>query len=241
MAVSEAATRRTQRYFREQRAVRSRALLAFEELAWPLLNPADLRRTWDRFEEASIGIIREQNASSALVAARYYDEFRVLEEIPGQVFPEPVPMAASELKAAALSLQMEGRVGLLTRQALKRPKAVATTKSDVAGSIVEYVLRGGRKTIIQSMRGDSRSLGWARVTSGKPCSFCAVLASRGPVYREATVRFRTHPHCICGAEPVFSREARWPGRGREFRALYDEVAKGEPDPINAFRRAYEAA
>lgn len=39
----------------------------------------------------------------------------------------------------------------------------------------------GRETVVESAEANGRR--WRRVTDGNPCSFCAMLAGRGPVYR----------------------------------------------------------
>lgn len=45
--------------------------------------------------------------------------------------------------------------------------------------------------------------GWARQLSGaENCPFCAMLASRGAVYSEETVKFTAHDHCDCSATLV---------------------------------------
>lgn len=55
---------------------------------------------------------------------------------------------------------------------------------------------------------------WRRVTDGDPCAFCAMLASRGPVYMESTVTaskyaLRYHKGCGCTAEPWYGRWEDW--------------------------------
>lgn len=62
-------------------------------------------------------------------------------------------------------------------------------------------------------------LGWARVLAGETnCAFCAMLASRGPVYHsEGTASFDAHDGCDCGATLVVKGE-RWEGED-EFKAL----------------------
>ena len=79
----------------------------------------------------------------------------------------------------------------------------------------------------------ARPFAWARVvrpSKNGPCGFCAMLASRGPVYKtseSAGVRAdRFHSHCACSVVPVYtSRE--WPGKAQHarFEQLYNEVVK----------------
>ncbi|WP_431781711.1 hypothetical protein [Streptomyces chumphonensis] len=52
-----------------------------------------------------------------------------------------------------------------------------------AGAAEREALRGGRDLLDAASRADRAVVGWARVTDGDPCWFCAMLASRGAVYR----------------------------------------------------------
>lgn len=62
-------------------------------------------------------------------------------------------------------------------------------------------------------------LGWARVLAGETnCAFCAMLASRGPVYKSGvTAGFEAHDGCDCSATLVVKNQP-WEGEA-EWRAL----------------------
>lgn len=66
------------------------------------------------------------------------------------------------------------------------------------------------------------TLGWARVLVGEVnCGFCAVLASRGPVYKsEKTAGFRAHTGCDCEAVLVVKGQ---PWQGDNEAALLQEL------------------
>lgn len=72
----------------------------------------------------------------------------------------------------------------------------------LAGVVQLNVARPYRDTITGNRRRDSEAIGWKRVCVGG-CSFCQMLAGRGSVYSDDTVRFASHPHCHCTAVPVF--------------------------------------
>jgi hypothetical protein len=99
------------------------------------------------------------------------------------------------------------------------------------------VLDLGRDSIIDSVHKDTQAEAWARVTEPKPCAFCALLATRGAVYKsEKSAEFEAHDHCRCHAQPVFTGvpfEAS--AQIREFQAFY----RAHPGLQN-FRRAYDA-
>ncbi|GGX98519.1 VG15 protein [Streptomyces fructofermentans] len=52
-----------------------------------------------------------------------------------------------------------------------------------AGAADRDSLMGGRDLLEGVARADRAVIGWARVTADNPCDFCAMLASRGAVYR----------------------------------------------------------
>jgi hypothetical protein len=133
-------------------------------------------------------------------------------------------------------LKRQAGMGRAERQARDRGLVVAS------GSASRHVLNGGRETALTLIHADDTVLGWARVTDSDPCAFCALLASRGPVYRSPKrASFPAHDGCCCTAEAVYSSSASWPGRAREFQRLYYRSTKGYSgkDAINAFRRAHD--
>ena len=149
-------------------------------------------------------------------------------------------------KAAERSLLATGP-GELKRQASRgigegQARRVALVTS--SGSASRHVLTGARETTLTLIRSDERAKRWVRVTDDDPCSFCAMLASRGPVFiTQATAAFKAHDNCACVAEPVFNLAAAWPGRAREFRRLWDDNIMGKysgHEAVKAWRRLYEA-
>ncbi|WP_405408882.1 hypothetical protein [Streptomyces decoyicus] len=122
------------------------------------------------------------------------------------------------------------------------------------------VLRGGRDLLHRASAADPRTVGWARVTDADPCAWCAMLASRGAVYRSSDAAQlkghagrnappvdpedleKYHDLCHCQVVPVYSRTDWLPEQGSTFRELWDEATDGHTgrDAINAYRRAIEA-
>lgn len=142
---------------------------------------------------------------------------------------------------AALSATGPAVVGRSLSNGDTPEQAMAKGSVASARAASRLALSGGRRTITESVRVDRRALGVIRTTSASPCHFCAMLAARGPVYQsERVAKFDAHDGCNCNAEPVYDRDTQWPGRAREWAELYDRTARGEPNPINAFRRAFTA-
>lgn len=221
-----------------QLRVRARVLRAVLT-AWPLYDLDDIEGTWERLEQMLLAIIGSQSPVSAAMSANYYRAFRHVE---GAVGGAPT-VVASTVPAAELirSLRYVGVVGAQKLIDAKVPDAAARTLTNVAGDTTRLVMNSGRDTIVDSVQADPRALGWARVTDGNPCSFCRMLASRGPVYRSARGGFKAHNHCGCTAEPVFHSGAEWPGRAREFKEQWDTATAGKSgrEARLAFRQAVE--
>jgi hypothetical protein len=101
-----------------------------------------------------------------------------------------------------------------------------------SGTAATSILAGGREVVAGAVHGDDQAVAWMRVTSGKACEFCAMLASRGPVFTTATAAGEAfHDHCACSVEPVYSAEAAedrstWPGDAARLREIWDHMTGG---------------
>ena len=88
-------------------------------------------------------------------------------------------------------------------------------------AMVDSVESAARKSRVKITDNSTTDLRWARVlTGGENCPFCAMLASRGPVYHNAktalidgkSVRMDAyHDNCDCIAVPVFGDDTQWQG------------------------------
>lgn len=207
--------------------------------AWRLLDPTDLDGTTGRWLRVALPIVQANHGISARLAADYIVAFKTLEVGSGTT---PILSRAADSRAVAASLVVTGpasmKAGMTRGEPLARVIDIAEARS--ARAAMRHSLDGGRGTLFATVEADADALGWARTTSGNPCAFCAMLASRGPVYSKRSVDFQAHDGCHCTAEPVYRRDADWPSGSRQYRELWDEVTAGERDQLNAFRRAFAA-
>lgn len=122
------------------------------------------------------------------------------------------------------------RIKTLIGQGVDPEAALRSAMVESARRSMSAVLAGGRDLLDTSVRYYGRSGRYRRVTDSKPCAFCAMLASRGPVYSEKTAYFRSHHVCGCNAEPVYGEwvpsdeEALW--RASYTRAALDAGEEG---------------
>lgn len=117
-------------------------------------------------------------------------------------------------------------------------------------------LRSGRDLMDRATRSDKRVLGWARVTDGNPCAFCAMLAARGAVYKSrATAEVarsdtppvdpmdlsRYHNGCHCQMVPVYDRADFLTPESRRLSEEWRETTRGlsGADARRAWRRHIE--
>ncbi|WP_405061889.1 hypothetical protein OG474_09610 [Kribbella sp. NBC_01505] len=219
--------------------VAAQATIAFRTL----LNPADLNGTFPQYLALQNLLVGAGRRETAQLAAAYYTSHRFASGIPGAaeiVFADPLT-----IEQTAASLLYTGPVTVRTTLAKGATieAAMRAAESSTLGAIFRIVADGGRNTIHATTLRDTKALGFARVTDGKPCAFCAMLASRGFVYKsEETAGGQYHDRCGCFAQPMYRHDDAVPGRGQEFSDLWSATT-GEfsgAEKARAFRRAYDA-
>jgi hypothetical protein len=102
---------------------------------------------------------------------------------------------------------------------------------------------GGRSTIAAATDRDPASYGFMRITDGNPCSFCAMIASRGAVYKTAAnagEARKWHNKCGCTVAPAFTPNPEIDRVASEAQDVYYAATKGVPNPERAaaFRKAW---
>lgn len=122
------------------------------------------------------------------------------------------------------------------------------------GAAVRITADGGRDAVLDAVELDDEAIGYARKTDSNPCHFCALLASRGAVYKKdsfalANRRFagdgvaKTHDHCQCTMRPVYDADDDMDDEAKEYLRIYEDVTEGlagrPAEMRKAFRRAYE--
>jgi hypothetical protein len=183
-----------------QIAIRA-ALIRDLTTLWLLFDP-EAPDSYERFAEVAAVLIRTRYADSIGIASAYYRGFVEAEGIGSRVIPLPAPpLIDDRIRTSLYATGFAGTARAL-RAGFPSERAKANGFVLVSGSASRLALEGGRVTITGTIATDGRVAGWRRVTSGKACDFCAMLASRGPVYKESTVDFAAHDHCSCVAEPV---------------------------------------
>lgn len=130
------------------------------------------------------------------------------------------PASPSDLVADRVNANLNA-TGIATYERALRAgqtpdRAVDTMAVNLSGSATTLALEGGREVIRDAAQADEEAIGWIRVPDADPCSWCAMLASRGAVFRSAGTagrnknarfvgegQFKWHDHCSCTAVPVW--------------------------------------
>lgn len=120
-----------------------------------------------------------------------------------------------------------------------------------SGTVDAAGMEGGRQVIDTALRSDRKVKMIARGTSGDPCAFCAMLASRGFVFVGATSGVGAnedftvtqdvkayHKNCHCFPIVKFTTTSQLPELNRYFKQQWPIVTEGNSglDALNAWRR-----
>ena len=139
----------------------------------------------------------------------------------------------------------EGRKRQIMEDAISRAAAAA----------VRHITTAGQDRIHDLVQADPVATGYARTTKPGCCYFCAMLASRGFVYKEdsfdsSDARFsgpgnaKVHDSCGCGLRPAYSRAEPPPERNAELEELWTTIGENARDgetTVQTWRRIYEAS
>lgn len=209
----------------------SAALARQVAAAWHgLLNVSRLKLTLPQLSAAVAALVHRYGQASALIAVRYYETARLEAGIAGKFTPVQVTPPGLDAVTEA--------VKWATRELWTATPDVQPARAATQAVTEKLVLDTGRDTIIGAVQADRKARAWARVPEPGACYFCVMLATRGAVYSEHTADFRTHDHCRCHPEPVFT--AYEPSAQiRDWQALWRESTAGHSGKaaVAAFRAA----
>ncbi len=255
--------------YRAAEARRAALTAAAVAAYWRSRVRADDPASIERWLAAAVPVIlRERNASSVR-GVLYGNTIRTIEVGLEDGFrfetPENTLPAANVERMIRTSLMVTGPVNLQKRiekisgqdvspaeERALLSEAFDKSGAAAAASAVRHVQNGGREALIDGTQRDKRALGWVRLTRAEPCYFCALLASRGAVYKDDSFEdsnsffdgpgeVKVHDSCQCSLKPVYRRDDEMLDRSKGFLDIYTSAAKGKSgrEAIKAFRKAYE--
>lgn len=203
-------------------------------LLWAGLKIQNLKASLPPWVTAVTGLVQQYAAASAVTAADYYAQARVAAGVRGAFSPAPAPV--EELPA-----RVEDGTAWATRglwSADVTAEDITAARTQVEGVAQRAVVQAGRDTIINATVRDRRAAGWARFAEPGACAFCAMLATRGPVYHsEESADFEAHDHCRCEPMPVWDGQPWQPDRRvARWQALYTQAAAAQGGTLNNLRK-----
>lgn len=211
------------RHMQQQVRDVARLQVILAELWDRTMDPADIDGSFLRFQAQASAVIKAGRRSGELSAQEYYDAAKVLA---GYDKPAPdVEFQPTETKAnrAALHATSVANAKKAIANGTPADQALTAAKAAMLRSAKRRILEAPRRRILALADADSDTRGWARVSDGKPCHFCAMLLGRGPVYSAGTASFSAHDGCGCSAKPVFKndRTGGWDPTSRRLNDLYE--------------------
>lgn len=144
------------------------------------------------------------------MAADWYDELRAAAGVSGAYLATTAGTPSPETVQATLGWGLAPLFPAPTDPYLMGPEPAPdfdAALSRLSGGLQRLVAGADRSTILTNTRRDPTAVRFARHASANACAFCAVMATRGAVYRsEDTAGDKYHTNCHCVAVPV------WPGQ-----------------------------
>lgn len=222
----------TNAYYATQAALGASAAAAVREL-WPYLDPGDLLGTFPTIRRGAAAVGSQHALAAVSIAADYYEDFRDSVGTPGS-FDAPVidapTMAQIEAEISKAAEQLLNAVDRVVDD-LYLAELAAQIEAEAEGVAQAAVIEAGRGELFAALDADREAKGWARVTRPGACSFCRLLATRGPIYMSReTANFRAHRPingrggvCQCTVEPLLGQKYEPTAQARADVALWEQV------------------
>jgi len=241
--------------YRRQQTALNAALVSDIMRMWrALFDPGDAEGSWRALRTAIASLVRNRSNESGRMAATYYQTARRLAGAPGGFTPSVAGPPDDDVLGATLDSTGFGSYLHGRKQGQHAETAKRNAGVHLAGASTRLAQQAGRETVRSSAQGDRYAIGWMRVTDADPCAWCAMLASRGAVYKSRASaggrggRFAGvnpdawHNHCGCVATPVFSDKDPRLDAADELYDRWLDVTGGDfgKDKLRAWRRHWDA-
>lgn len=239
------------------------------------LRKLELPDVTDGFRFEPMGAVEVEKLRTSLMVVGPQALKKRVEKIDRLVGPDPSPSlvtdpAEVEREMAAMKAAAQSKADM---RRMKQIKAQRDTAKAIEGAVVRHVTDGGRQTIAENARLDPKAIqvidseqrdrrdppiNYARVLSGDPCYFCAMLASRaapsmqrGGRYYADSFRYsnelfvgdglaKVHDHCQCSLKPVYRSDDDYLKRAEDYAEIWHNAGSGSgAAAILAFRQEFE--
>ena len=208
-----------------------------------LFDPRQARRSWPAVKKAVTELVHNRRYVATQMGQDYYAAARAAAGVPGVFTAAGVP----PVDAAVLSGTLDSTGPWTFLKGIQAGKtetqAMQGAGVRMSGAAARLVQMPTRDVVVDTVKADPEAIAWMRITASNPCSFCAMIAGRGPVFRSAQAAgFLAHSHCQCTAAPCFSRDDVTQLYSKDLQAAWWKVTEGlsGKDARNAWRRWWDA-
>lgn len=215
---------------RVRRAQAALAARARRDVArvWPKVVALPAPRVAPVMAEVLEAVAEKYGPAAGAIAADYYDELREGAKASGRFAPAVAALPEAE--------RFKSLAGWGAGPLFGAEPDSALALSRMSGGLSRIVQNVGRDTITDAVVSDPAGPTYARHASANACAFCAMLATRGPIYTSSsnagTLGSKYHDDCHCTVVPVFPgqtyREAPYVKRWRE---AYAESPSGKTKEV----------
>ena len=202
-----------------------------QELA-TMIDPRNIRGTIDLWLEQMLAVMAVSHLTGTEEAQRYVQAFREAEWGATQASTMPILTEDFDLVAAAEGVVWAPRLAQSAiNQGAAPSEAWAEASRALTGRVMRDALTPGRNVVTRSA--EAAGSFWRRVSDGKPCAWCAMLVTRGPVYSAKTVLTtrsgrRYHDYCGCTAEEFRGDPLDWEPTAQEQKYIDLYMDASEP-------------
>lgn len=202
-----------------------------------LLDPANIDGTRDLWETSMTRTLVRYRNMSAVEAERYLRIYREAE-----IGTATGPIIRPGIDVAATQSLLDGAGPQGFKRRIREGESTFQAYQNMTNAVMadshKVILSGGRDVVRESARANGRVIGWRRVSDGDPCTFCAMLVSRGPAYTAYAKALANgngdpyHNHCGCTVEEIYRDWQPTELEQRFVDAYYDaaEAADAADEP-----------
>jgi len=142
-------------------------------------------------------IVSEYAPGSSTLALDWFDEIRTDARPPKPYTPTPRLHVTDDDVAAAVARTTTALADVDFDIADEVDRLIAEANAALEAEVQLEVASGFWDTITENTRDDPSAIGWRRFARPGACKFCVMLADRGAVFTEQSVRFAAHTNCHC--------------------------------------------
>lgn len=142
-------------------------------------------------------IVSEYSPATAALALDWFEEIRADSGPRRPYVPTPRLLVSDEDVAQMIASTTEALLDIEKQIQADVEQILAEAQAAAEAALQRQVAAGFRDTMTGNTDDDPDTVGWRRFARDGGCKFCLMLADRGAVFTETSVRFAAHKNCGC--------------------------------------------